>query len=114
MQLISGTLRPITPCPWLLVLANTEPPPLRRNAASAKLVEKQLLMTAGQFTVISFTHHHSDCDPGVNHGKILIQQTSQVSGEKTGIRLRWSTPTYLLTPKSDNQVLTSLDDNGLS
>jgi len=39
LPLISGTLRP-APLPWLLVLANIEPRPLRRNAASAKLVEK--------------------------------------------------------------------------
>jgi len=23
--------------------------------------------------VISFTHHHSDCHPGINHGKTLIK-----------------------------------------
>ena len=45
---------------------------------------------------------------GVNCGKILIQQTSQVSGGQTGIWLQ------RLTPQSDNQVLTSLDDSGLS
>jgi len=50
-------------------------------------------MTSGQFTVIYFTHHDSDCHPGVNRGKTLIQQTSQVSGGKTEIWLRWSTPT---------------------
>ena len=35
---------------------------------------KQLLMTAGQFTVIYFTRHHSDCHPGVNCGKILFNR----------------------------------------
>ncbi len=39
MRLISGTLRP-TPLPWLPVLANIEPPALRRKAATDKLVEK--------------------------------------------------------------------------
>jgi len=90
----SGTLC-TTPLPRLPVLAN-EPRPSRRKAASAKLMEKGVLMTAGQFTVIYwyFMHHDSDCHPGVNCGKILIeQQTSQVSGGKTGIGLRWPTPT---------------------
>jgi len=63
-------------------------------------------MTAGQFNIISFTHHHSDCHPGVNRGKILIQQISHVSGGKTGIWLWRLTPIYWLTPQSDNQVLT--------
>ena len=36
---ISATLRS-TPLPWLLVLSNIEPPALRRNAATDKLVEK--------------------------------------------------------------------------
>jgi len=39
MRLISGTLHSI-PLPWLLVLANIEPPTLRRKAATDKLVEK--------------------------------------------------------------------------
>ena len=39
MRLISGTLRS-TPFPWLPVLANIEPPALRRKAATDKLVEK--------------------------------------------------------------------------
>jgi len=39
MRLISGTL-PSTPVPWLPVLSNTEPPALRRKAATDKLVEK--------------------------------------------------------------------------
>jgi len=39
MHLISGTLRS-THLPWLPVLANTEPPALRRKAATDKLVEK--------------------------------------------------------------------------
>jgi len=39
MHLISGTLR-CTPLTWLPLLANIEPPALRRNAATDKLVEK--------------------------------------------------------------------------
>ena len=39
MRLISGTLRS-TPLPWLPMLSNIEPPALRRNAATDKLVEK--------------------------------------------------------------------------
>ena len=39
MGLISSTLRP-TPLPWLPVLANIEPPALRRKAATDKPVEK--------------------------------------------------------------------------
>jgi len=39
MRLISGTLRP-TPLPWLPVLANIEPPALRRKAATDRLVAK--------------------------------------------------------------------------
>jgi len=39
MRLISGTLRP-TPLPWLPVLANIEPPALRRKAATDRLVVK--------------------------------------------------------------------------
>jgi len=38
VRLISGTLRS-TPPPWLPVLSNTEPPALRRKAATDKLVE---------------------------------------------------------------------------
>jgi len=54
--------------------------------------KKQLLTIVGQFTVTFFTHHYSNCHPGINRGKTLIQQTSQVSGGKTGIRPQWSTP----------------------
>jgi len=39
MRLISDTLRP-TPLPWLPVLANIEPPALRRKAATERLVAK--------------------------------------------------------------------------
>jgi len=39
MRLISGTLRP-TPLPWPPVLANIEPPALRRKAATDRLVAK--------------------------------------------------------------------------
>ena len=39
MRLISGTLKP-TPLPWLPVLANLEPPALRRQAAVDKLLTK--------------------------------------------------------------------------
>jgi hypothetical protein len=39
MRLITGTLRP-TPLPWLPVLANIAPPPLRRSAATDRLVAK--------------------------------------------------------------------------
>jgi hypothetical protein len=39
MRLITGTLKP-TPLPWLPVLANIEPPALRRKAAVDKLVMK--------------------------------------------------------------------------
>ena len=39
MRLITGTLRP-TPLPWLPVLSNIEPPPLRRKAAVDKLISK--------------------------------------------------------------------------
>jgi len=41
MQLISGTLHS-TPLPWLPVLANIEPPVLRRRAATDRLVTKVL------------------------------------------------------------------------
>ena len=41
MRLISGTLRS-TPLPWLPVLANIEPPALRRKAATDRLVTKVL------------------------------------------------------------------------
>lgn len=39
MRTISGTLRP-TPLPWLPVLSNIAPPHIRREVATAKLVEK--------------------------------------------------------------------------
>ena len=39
MRLISGTLRP-TPLPWFPALCNTEPPVLRRKAATDKLLQK--------------------------------------------------------------------------
>jgi hypothetical protein len=41
MRLISGTLRP-TPLPWLPVLANIEPPALRRKAAVDNLLSKAM------------------------------------------------------------------------
>ena len=41
MGLITGTLRP-NPLPWLPVLANIEPPPLRRRAVVQNLVAKAL------------------------------------------------------------------------
>ena len=52
MRLIFGTVCP-TPLSWLPVLANIEPPPLRRKAISAskQVCRKQLLLAAGQFTV---------------------------------------------------------------
>ena len=39
MRLITGTLKP-TPLPWLPVLANIEPPEIRRKAAVDKLITK--------------------------------------------------------------------------
>ena len=47
MRLISGTLRP-TALPWLPVLANIEPPALRRKAAAR----------VGRFIMTSPTHHY--------------------------------------------------------
>jgi hypothetical protein len=44
MRLISGTLRP-TPLPWLPVLANIEPPALRRKAATDRLVANATVHT---------------------------------------------------------------------
>ena len=41
MRLITGTFRP-TPLPWLPVLSNIEPPPLRRKAAVDKLISKAM------------------------------------------------------------------------
>jgi len=66
---------------------------LRMKAASVKLVEKAAAHDSWRI------HRDILCPPPqrlssrVNRGKILIQQTSQVSGGKTGIRPRWSTPT---------------------
>ena len=42
MRIITGTLRS-APLPWLPVLSNIEPPPLRRKAAVDKLIEKGML-----------------------------------------------------------------------
>jgi len=92
MRLISGTLvlHLFHDCQFSLTLNHL---PWEGRPPQPSWWRKQLLVTAGQFTLIYFTHHHSDCHPGINHGKILIQQTSQISGGKTGIRLPWSTPT---------------------
>jgi len=39
-------------------------------------------VTVSQFIVMCFTRHHSGCHPGVNRGKIVIQQTSQIRKER--------------------------------
>ena len=56
MHPISGTLCP-TALLWLPVLANIEPPVLRRKAATDRLVAL-VLMRVGRYIMISPTHHY--------------------------------------------------------
>jgi len=88
------------PSSWLPVLTNIEPP--LEGGLEGRPPQPEPSWWRKQTTVAHDSwpiqhdilyHHHSDCHPGVNRGKILIQQTSQLSGGKTGIRPRWSTPT---------------------
>ena len=105
MRLIPGTLRS-TPLPWLPVLANIEPPALRRKAAMVGLVTKVL------------THDHWPI-----HHDILNPPQLRLTSRKplwcvmtpTDIKSqwreswksvpRWSVPTW--TPQSGNLVSSS-------
>jgi len=90
MCLISGTLLS-TPLPWLPVLANIEPPALRKKATTDKLMEK---IIAHDIWPI-----HSDITnprmlvfhPGSLCGKTWYVWTWEVNGKKTGSPLRCST-----------------------
>jgi len=88
MRLISGTLCS-TPLPWLPVLANIEPPALRRKAATDTLMEK--VIAHGQFILISPTLCMPVFHPESFSGRIRYVWTSEINGKKTGRRLRWST-----------------------
>jgi len=85
MRIISRTLHS-TPLPWLPVLANIEPPALRRKAATAKLVEKIILMTTGQLILY---HQSSACLSSIQEA--FVAGSNNVDTRKTGSRLRWST-----------------------
>jgi len=87
MRLISGTLRS-TPFPWLPVLSNIEPPALRRNAATDRLVEKIVKGDSLQIQP-DIRSHCYDRHPGSRCGKIYNQLTSKVDGGITGSRLWW-------------------------
>ena len=115
MRLISGTLRR-TPLPWLPVLANMEPPALRRKAATDRLVVKASAHESWPLhhDISIPTHHNYACHPESLCGVSWNQLTSTVSGENPGSRLRWSMPTLWTTPQSDRRVLLSLDNSGLS
>ena len=68
MRLITGCLRS-TPVPWLPVLANTAPPGLRRQAATAELVcPKSRGTHIGQYTMTSSTTHSQGFHIGVRSG----------------------------------------------
>jgi len=113
MRLISGTLRP-TPLPWLPVLANIEPPALRRKAAQTDWWQKPVLMRVSHYTTMSPTHHNYACHPESICGMSWNQLTPTVSRENPGRWPRWSLPTSWTTPQSDSRVLLSLDNSGLS
>jgi len=112
MHLISGTLHP-TALPWLPVLANIEPPALRRKAATDRLVAKARAHE-------SWPLHHDISNPppflltSRKRGVSRNQLTSTVNGENPGSRPRWSMHTSWMTPQSDNRALLFLDNNGLS
>jgi len=111
-HLISGTLHS-TPLPWLPVLSSIEPPALRRNAATDKLVEEIV------------KHDRWPIQPDILNPPLLrltsrkplwldLQRlTSKVDGGITGSRLRWSILTYCATPQSGNRVSTSIGNSGL-
>jgi len=91
MRLIFGTLCPIS-LPWLPVLTNIEPPPLRRKAASAKLVERAVAHDSWAIHR-DILHPPAQWLPSRSQPWEDSKQTSQESGRKTGIQPRWSTPT---------------------
>ena len=62
----AGTLKP-TPLPWLLVLANIEPPALRHKAAVDKLLTKAASHEDWDYMATSQTHQLSDCQPDTHH-----------------------------------------------
>jgi len=93
MRLISGTVQP-TPLPWLPVLTNIEPAALHRRAATDKLITQAechrdwpLYDDVLSFTLLHFAWNHANHCWGT-----CRQLMSQVSGGKTGNRLRWSIP----------------------
>ena len=115
LRLISGTLR-CTPLRWLPVLSNIEPPALRRNAATDKLVEKIVKHDSWPIhpNILNPPIHHCyDWHPGSRCGWTYNQLTSKVDGGITWSWLRWSSLTQCVTPQSSNQVLTFLSNSGL-
>jgi len=112
VRLLSGTLRS-TPLPWLPVLSNIEPPALRRNAASEKLVE----------TIVK--RDSWSIQPDIL-SQPLLRLTSRkplwLDFQPVDIKSRWRhnwkssqvVISYLVvTQQSGNQVSTSLGNSGL-
>jgi len=83
MRMITRTLHS-APLPWLPVLSNIEPPPLRCNAAVDKLIEKIDLHAACLL-------HNCEiaCHLAGPSRQTLAQQTSSPSGEMNGSWLQW-------------------------
>ena len=87
MRLISGTLRS-TPLPWLPVLSNIEP--LRRKAATDKLVEKIVKHDSWPIQPDILSPPLLRLTSSRNCGWTCNQLTSKVDGGITGSQLRWS------------------------
>jgi len=90
MCLISRTVRS-TRLLWLPLLANIEPPALRRVAVTDRLLNKVELHP--DWLLHDDIIHPLNCDCLRSHsGEILWQWMCQVGGVKTGSRRRGSTP----------------------
>jgi len=114
MRLISGTLRQ-TQLPWLPVLANIEPPALRRKAATDRLVAKA---SAHE----SWPLHHDISNPPqrlpVPPRKPLWRELEPIDINSQW-RESWKSASVVNVhlvddPTSDSRVLLSLDNTGLS
>ena len=79
MRLISGTLRPIAFL-WLPVLANIEPPALRRKAATDRLVAKACAQE-------SWPLHHDISNPPLFH--LTSQKPLWRESEPVDINIQW-------------------------
>jgi len=92
LRLISGTLRS-TPLPWLPVLANIEPPLLRRKAATDKLMKKITCTAHDSWPIhCDITDPPHACLPSWKPlWQDLVHLDTGSQWKETGSQLRWST-----------------------